>query len=1037
MPLCAKCGQKLVCNCGTPTGVDSTSKPCPLQKGAIWVHVRDDLGGDLPGVEAISKGGKKPSDKSGLSTFDPLDPGDYDVDLSPLSTELLKLYDLPKAPTKMKATVAPGEITYVPYTVPRKALLQVKVVLDDGTKTFDGAKVAISGGPTTVPEKTTASGIADCGRVSAGKYTVKVTLGEEDAKDYATTIDFATAGHEVELAAGEESEVKIEVEKKNIVKPKLELEYKLILLDGKLYDKQSGEAKIQPSPTYVEVSLEQSNPKHPFKKTGTLEGIAGKAEAYLEEHCKTKIADAKLTDVQLTGDKPFKVYLRGTGAGKFKIKLKLEDPADRFIRLDKNPTDEQEMGVVKLEMKLHQQDLTKLKASTMQVDPDTDPVEDYYTALKDKVIPDQKEMTPEEKIGKGSKDDAANPGRLLHTQSSGHFGRAKLICAKLDGANVPDGCDDYEIVLNTGRGWAPESGTGSMKPEELMGGDKDTPASGALAIFAGEDPAVETTAKDPVKIKVSALKAAEKVFWVEGKTETNEVCDIRLDIGMDRAEGGLAKTVKRNGDWARFTVVTIKETKVKYTPVTGEAEAWDSGTNRFYINFKTGDDGRKITIEAELTKALKNVNLYFMLAPDKDNRKAANWELDMPTTWVWKDVDEDVKHKDKTDRKDFLHYTEKTGADGKAKKEMLLSRFGGDKFTPGVYMEQDSHLAKYVHGHTDLEKRKPVLATAAVTVWRKFWYQIIEVSGVANPGVAGAVGQYLRIKSTMEAATAATKTLPQARGWNAIYPMYMTRLNGGNADSVVVSNLNKTDFFGGTDPETDKPIKVPILICDAQWDEGPATSPVTTGYLAAGTYNVTMDRLVLKPPLQGGDLRVAGRVQYRHPGSTPGSWVNRPPVDLTDADLDIDPGRGSLYAVRVKMPATVQSHAASNPGTEIKIIGLRVAGAKGPYLGESFDKKVLAVYDPSEPADFQNTIAHEIGHGFSQTVEHGDQPTGIPDHPNQYLSYDSDGDCTGSHCNKDTNKCVMYQSGPIAGSHNKYCDVCHPYMLVHDMSTYS
>lgn len=714
--------------------------------------------------------------------------------------------------------------------------------------------------------------------------------------------------------------------------------------------------------------------------------------------------------------------------------MKLEDPADRFIRLEKDVTDDQEMGVVKLEMKLHQQDLTELKASSMQVDPDTNPIDTYYTNLKNKAIPAQKVMTDAEKIGQGSKTDAVKPGRLLHVQDAGHFGRAKLICVKLDPAHLPAGTDDYEIVLKTGRGWAPETGPGSMKPEEFMGGGSDTPGSGEVAVFDAEETG---TLKDPVKVKISDLKAAEKIFWVEGKTETNYACDIRLDIGMDRADGGLAKTVKRNGDWVRFTVVKFKEPIVKYTPVVGTAEAWDTATNRFYINFKTGDPGRKITVQAELTKTLANVNVHFMLAPDKDNRKAANWELDMPGNWIWKDVTKDVKHLDKAGRKDFLHLCEKTVADGKATKELQLSRFGGDKFRLGTYIEQDPHLAKYVDGHTDLEKRKPALSTNPVIVWRKFWYQIIGVDGVANPGVAGAVGQYLRIKATMDAATAATKTLVQATGWNAIYPRYMIELNGGNANAVVVSNLNKTNFFGGTGPEGDKPIKVPILICDAQWDAGPNTSPVTTAYLAPAQLNVTMDRLVLSPPLQGGALFVAGKVQYRHPGATAGSWVDGPLVDLTAAEIDIDPARANLQNVRVSMPAAVTSHAATHPGTEVKVVGLRVAGAKGPYLGESFDKKVLAVYEPTEPADFQNTIAHEIGHGFGQTVEHGVQPAGIPNHPNQYLSYDSDGDCTGSHCNKDTDKCVMYQSGPVAGSLNQYCDACHPYMLVHDLSTYS
>jgi hypothetical protein len=28
----------------------------------------------------------------------------------------------------------------------------------------------------------------------------------------------------------------------------------------------------------------------------------------------------------------------------------------------------------------------------------------------------------------------------------------------------------------------------------------------------------------------------------------------------------------------------------------------------------------------------------------------------------------------------------------------------------------------------------------------------------------------------------------------------------------------------------------------------------------------------------------------------------------------------------------------------------------------------------------------------------------------------------------------MYEEGPIAGSYNRFCDVCHPYVLVTDMA---
>jgi hypothetical protein len=267
----------------------------------------------------------------------------------------------------------------------------------------------------------------------------------------------------------------------------------------------------------------------------------------------------------------------------------------------------------------------------------------------------------------------------------------------------------------------------------------------------------------------------------------------------------------------------------------------------------------------------------------------------------------------------------------------------------------------------------------------------------------------------------------------AIYPRHMVVLNGGNADALVVSDSNKDQFFNDFKAEAKKPIKIPLLICDAQWDEGGDSAGVDQTLTPADfPRNIATDKLVLNPPLQGGDLLVSGdwTAAERDPdpakAGTPDEWQNVRNGSLTNADVSVDPNRDHLRKVRVALPAGV---GATTAATKVWLQNLVIQGADGPYLGE-YDpgtKRILAVYDPTEPVDFQNTIAHELGHAFHQVMEPGATPAGIPAHPNQYLS-------KGSHCNKHTDKCLMYQSGPIAGSLNRYCEVCHPYVLVEDMS---
>lgn len=1033
MALCPSCGKNLSCSCGAPKPASSPEQPCPLKKGAIWVHVLDDAAGNITGATVKRGGDSKPSNGDGLAIFDPLDAGTYEVELSALGVEDQKKYELPTPLPKQSSVVSNGEIAYIGFEVKRKPALKVKVVKKgDPSKLFANAVVTVSGKETPGDKNSGSNGIADIGFVAAGSYTVKVTLSTEDAKAFATTIDFSKETEKVELTHGQDKTVEVFVEDINVVVPKVELEYKAVLCDTEQYKKQSGERPIRPCATYVQLSLTQSNLDHPFAKEAAFTCSPANVEMFLDELC-TKAAPAKLTAEMLKGadSKPFKLYLRGKTVGKIKAKLTLDDAADRFIKLDKNPTPDEELGVVKIEFKLFQHD--KAEIDKLEVDPDTDPVGTYYTNLNNQALPEPVEMKPEARVGEPKAGDAAKPGRLLHVQSGdGDFGRAKLVCKKIDFANLPDGCADYFVTLAAGLGTEKDD-----PPTKRFGGDDDKPAPGAVKFFDAETAGSEQT---DIKVKFSALKDAEKTFWVEGAAETEIPCGLRVHAGMDRDAGGLEKTAKRNADWARFTVIKIQEVKVDYTVVANTPNAWDSAENRFYINFQADPDGRKITIGATLTKALKNVDLHFLLGPHKDNLKAANWGLDLPGTWKWKDISADLKHSDKadTDRKKLLHYSEKTDDKGYAKKELLLSRFGGDKFFPAAYILQDAHLCKWVHGHTDLGKRKPVQRTDAVEVYRRFWYQMIEVAGVTPRAVAGAVGQYKRVKADMKAATPKTVSALDLTGmpYPALYKRYMVKANGGNTDVLVISDMNKDDFFDGIVDEADKPVKVPILVCDAQWDTGPDTSAVTTGWLAYSAYNVTCDRLILQPALEGGDILVSGAAQLAWEEPL-GTWVTSVDIPLDESMISISPTRADCYKVKISMAPGVNNFCAGKTNPKIKFKNLVVKGCKGPYLGESFDKKVLSVYDPNEAADFQNTIAHEIGHGFGQVVESGDQPDGAPVHPNQYISVDTDGDPTGSHCSHATNKCVMYQSGPITGSLNRFCDICHPYMLACDMSTYS
>ncbi len=781
----------------------------------------------------------------------------------------------------------------------------------------------------------------------------------------------------------------------NTVTPHIAVEYKVVLLDKDLAKHQEGsETKILTGVTRVEVWYSQTNGSIPFEKGATFACAPANAEVYRDETCATKL-EGDLTPEDIAGGKRVRLYLKGKTAGKFTAKYTLKDPVNGQILLADNPAEE-EMGVVTLEFKLHQQDLTAVAA--LQVDPDTDPIDTYYTNLKNKAMPAQKVMTDEEKV---------KTGRLLHAQKDGSFSRAKLILKKLNAAEWPSGTDDYEVCLNEDN----TSGSAAIHGKEW---DND------LKAF-------------PVKVKVSVLKAADKEFWVEGKSAVKKLREVKIDAGIDRAVGGLTKTAKRNGDWARLTVVQIKEVKVDYTPVAGTAVAWDSAHNKFYINLQADPDGRKITIRATLSEKLKDIVIHFMLAEDKNNRKAANWGKNLPGTWKWKDISATVKHKDKADRKNIIHLSAKTNNDGYATKELQLSRFGGDKFYPGAYIEQDPHLGKFIDGHADLGKKKPVLAANALTVYRKIWFQPVKVTGMSIGNLAGAVPKYDAVKTEMTACADLQIAKATAQGMNpqAIYARFMIQKNGGNADALVVSETNKAQFFNAFAAEADKPMKIPILVCDAQWDPDGNTGAQSIARMPVANLpgDLTTDKKILIPPLQGGDLKVSGT--YTAWRKVLLVWVRLGGANrsLPNSCLSVNPARGSLFDVRISKPDNFPKGA-----THIKIDNLVLKGADD-FLGE-YDptlKRILVVHDPAEPVDSLNTIVHELGHSLHQVIEGNPAGgvAGIPRHPKQKDKGQ------GNHCRNLVNKCVMYDSGPIQGSLNRYCDMCHPYLLVQDMTQFA
>lgn len=886
---------------------------------------------------------------------------------------------------------------YIPCKANRDPRLAVRVYCDTGGRTYIQASVNAARGAADVIAKPTVArtGIADYGYVAPGNYTVTVaSIQAPQDEDYFVP---ANTLANVALAAGDKKTVEIAVERKNVVTPKVEAEYLAVLLERNLSQHQpaTDREKFYASATYIKLSISETNEAYKHQAGAKLSCTPANVEFYLNEKCRDTDrlnAQGDITDAQLR-DEEFRVWLRGTTAGKFKVTLTLNDAADAKIR-NEDPA-ELEMGVVELIMRLYKPDTAAIKA--LAVHPDVEPIKTYHDELNALELPDPVKMTDEEKV---------KTGRILHLQKKTHFSRARLKIKKYTADHWPEGCDDYEIVLGTDY------------------------ADHALTVHGKE---WDNDKKSNIKIKVKDMKAKDHEYWLEGKATTPIDADVRYELRMDRAGGGLSKTIKCNGDWSRFKIVKIEEVKVDYTAPGNSAAAWDDAKKRFYINFQADPAGGKVTIGATLSTRVKDVEVHFMLAPDKKNGKKANWGVDLPGTWIWKDIPAALKHSDKTARTDLLHLSAKTDANGYAKVELELSRFGGDKFTPAAYLSEDPHLAKYVHGHSDLGKKKPAMMAERLTVWRKIWYQLTKPQGLNEPAPTLMTKAYEDVFTEVELDATVEFTAADSPA-RTFYPESMFEVKSNSATMVAnIGNQNKNTIALKLVVKPAQPIKRHLMVCIYQCDTK-GTKQATSDPIEAavpGTWvdiDIHQSRYVFDPALQGGSF-----IDELH-------WYRQsaPAVQtaIAAAEARVPVPRKSRGHIQVRVPAIVPAPTAADP----VFIFAKCHVAKG-FLGESFGvRHTLAVYDKDDKKDFNDTITHEFGHSFNQTPLPGAQPgsPSIPAHPNQADAGQ------GNHCrvNKgvallsgDTKyTCVLYDEGPMKWGLHKYCKTCHPYLLVEDFN---
>ena len=269
-----------------------STQPCPLKEtGLAVVVVREDTQEAIADAIVDIKGKSpfhKKSDAQGVALFKPVEPDTYSVTAT-LPNSIKKDFSPPDA---TQAGVTLGDCPIHVVNVRPLVPLKIKVVQRGNlSRTFPDAGVEIVSGPVLKGTKKTAAGaeaIAEFGSAPPGEYGVKITLTKSEDKQKFHATEDAQVVSLVPVGTGP---LLAFIDALNVVTPKLEVEYKVVLLDPDLAKHQDpSETKITADPTYVELSLTQTTQTNPYDKPVKFKCSPANVEVYLDEECKTKAA---------------------------------------------------------------------------------------------------------------------------------------------------------------------------------------------------------------------------------------------------------------------------------------------------------------------------------------------------------------------------------------------------------------------------------------------------------------------------------------------------------------------------------------------------------------------------------------------------------------------------------------------------------------------------------------------------------------------------------------------------------------------------
>jgi hypothetical protein len=374
----------------------------------------------------------------------------------------------------------------------------------------------------------------------------------------------------------------------------------------------------------------------------------------------------------------------------------------------------------------------------------------------------------------------------------------------------------------------------------------------------------------------------------------------------------------------------------------------------------------------------------------------------------------------------------------------IEAELAGDDGTPDCEAVIEVELGKAGGDVFVLEvggSKEKVSESVTITNWRRLYYQATHAADSALPDAA-----------PLEASLAEAFIEYQQYNDVVVVPddlpagsfMPGAELRRGSGNLLVVGDHNR-DQLKGKLQDDHAPIGAHVILCDAQYDGGPAGSPHEQTIEVEATS--TRKTIIIDEP----DLYdvFPTSIQDGEPSLRSGTWESKAPGghadagksgDLTADLLDFSTGLTPDRVVVTLPPEAAAIVGDGKTGKHPVKLSLTLRVARGPFLGESEGVHQLIVR-AKDDAIVCGLMVHEVGHGIRQTL--AEVPPGLSeaDHGRGYTEHGH----VGHHCGIGLTDaqwaeadympfdgaCVMFGGGAAeAGPPNqgKFCEKCLPFV---------